>query len=77
MKNADSPAMPTLKIEEYKCSEGLPVGCFQTKQRTVNHNGLTKREMFAMHAMQGYFLAPQTQTEFGQTKDLVLLQVKL
>ena len=53
MKNADSPAMPTLKIEEYKCSEGLPVGCFQTKQRTVNHNGLTKREMFAMHAMQG------------------------
>ena len=50
MRNADSPAMPTLKIEEYKCSEGLPVGCFQTKQRTVNHNGLTKREMFAMHA---------------------------
>ena len=53
MKNADSPAMPTLKIEEYKCSEGLPAGCFQTKQRTVNHNGLTKREMFAMNAMQG------------------------
>ena len=23
MKNADSPATPTLKIEEYKCSEGL------------------------------------------------------
>ena len=42
MKNADSPATPTLKIEEYKCSEGLPVGCFQTKQRTVNHTGLTK-----------------------------------
>ena len=53
MKNADSPAMPTLKIEEYKCSEGLPAGCFQTKQRTVNHNGLKKSEMFAMNAMQG------------------------
>ena len=76
MKNADSPAMPTLKIEEYKCSEGLPAGCFQTKQRTVNHNGLTKREMFAMHAMPGVaFIAPQIQTAFGQkAKDLALLR---
>ena len=50
MKNANSPAMPTLTYEEYKCSEGLPAGYFETKQRTINHNGLTKREMFAMHA---------------------------
>ena len=43
------PASPVLTYEEYKCSEGLPAGYFETKQRTLIHTGLTKREMFAMH----------------------------
>ena len=54
MKNSDSPAMPVSFNEEYQCSDGLPAGCSVTKKRTVNHTGLTKREMFAMHAMQGF-----------------------
>lgn len=54
MKNADSTAMPVLTYEDYQCSEGLPAGYSVTKQRVVNHGGLTKREMFAMHAMQGF-----------------------
>ncbi len=50
MKNSDSPAMPVSFNEEYQCSDGLPAGFSVIKQRTVNHTGLTKREMFAMHA---------------------------
>ena len=39
MKNADFTSNANFKdFEEYKCSEGLPVGCFQTKQRTVNQS---------------------------------------
>ena len=54
MKNADMPAMPVSLSEEYQCSDGLPVGHSVTKQRVVYHAGLTKREMIAMHAMQGF-----------------------
>lgn len=43
MKNADTPAMPTA-LTEY-----TPDG----KEYTQEYEGLTKREMFAMHAMQG------------------------
>jgi hypothetical protein len=53
MKNADKPASPVLTYEDYECSDGLPAGYSVTKQRVVSHGGLTKREMFAMHAMQG------------------------
>ena len=53
MKNSDSPAMPVSFNEEYQCSDGLPAGCSVTKQRTVNHTGLTKREELAARAMVG------------------------
>lgn len=43
MKNSESPAMPTIK-HDVKC--GLPL-------HTTESKGLTKREVFAMHAMQG------------------------
>ena len=49
MKNADMPAMPlrksldTWEADEYETGGG----------RYLRANGLTKRETFAMHAMQG------------------------
>ena len=53
IENKNTPAMPVSLSEEYQCSDGLPVGHSVTKQRVVYHAGLTKREMLAMHAMQG------------------------
>lgn len=44
MKNADKPAAPFQEVTSMV--GGVPTGY-------KNHNGLTKREMFAMHAMQG------------------------
>ena len=43
MKNADKPAMPTESIENTGAPYNFP----------LPSNGLTKRETFAMHAMQG------------------------
>ena len=43
MKNADQPAMPTDSVED----TGAPYF------RQIKSNGLTKREIFAMAAMQG------------------------
>lgn len=48
MKNADMPAMP---CEITVAMEGAPIGC--KPFRAEHATGLTKREMFAMHAMQG------------------------
>ena len=53
IENKNTPAMPVSLSEEYQCSDGLPVGHSVTKERTVKYEGLTKREMIAMHAMQG------------------------
>ena len=46
MKNADMPAMPVaVKANEQEKAFGVA---------DVQFQGLTKREMFAMHAMQGF-----------------------
>lgn len=62
MKNADLPAMPqSLAINE---NEGYTIN------ELYGHNGfdgLTKREMFAMHAMQG-ILSSIAQDEIGYDK---------
>lgn len=68
MKNADTPAMPLEHTEVYQCSEGLPLGCSIPKERSVVCHGLTKREMFAMHAMQGLF-ADNTYADLYETSE--------
>jgi hypothetical protein len=49
MKNSQRPAYPT-KVALYK---GEPLECSQTSDGTGIFPGLTKRERFAMAAMQG------------------------
>jgi len=49
-KNADKPAYPS--GEAYK-SQSIPGGDWVECKKGALHNGLTKREMFAMAAMQG------------------------
>lgn len=64
MKNADMPAMP---INNDELASALELGANGSK-------GLTKREMFAMHAMQGFLAAnsgwknsaPMTNSEIAQ-----------
>ena len=59
MKNADMPAMPqSAKNDGYGCNYGS--GFLQVP------TGLTKREMFAMHAMQG-ILANLARNYIGYT----------
>ena len=50
MKNANTPAYPS--GEAYK-SQSVPDGDWVECKKGALHNGLTKREMFAMAAMQG------------------------
>ena len=50
MKNADKPAYPS--GEAYR-SQSIPGGDWVECKKGALHNGLTKREMFAMAAMQG------------------------
>lgn len=57
MKNADMPAMPLFN------SNGSPV--HHSSAGMENHGvmaGLTKREMMAMHALQGLLAAPDLNT---------------
>ena len=49
-KNADKPAYPS--GEAYR-SQSMPGGDWVECKKGALHNGLTKREMFAMAAMQG------------------------
>lgn len=49
MKNSDKPAYPS--GEAYK-SQSIPGGDWVECRKGALHNGLTKREMFAMAAMQ-------------------------
>lgn len=51
MRNADSPAQPTLKHE---VRAGLPL-------HKTDNSGLTKREMFAMHVM-GHLITAYAQS---------------
>lgn len=50
MKNADMPAMPTLTYDHGAAMQGLAVS-------VTDAQGLTKREMMAMAAMQGILAA--------------------
>lgn len=70
MKNADMPAMPTTDIDLLtERNDGL-----DESGRYAFSRGLTKREMFAMHAMQGFLAAnsgwknssPMTNSEIAQ-----------
>lgn len=70
MKNADMPAVPTkLTVQTHS-----PRGSGYPSNREVECAGLTKREMFAMHAMQGLLAAnsgwknsaPMTNSEIAQ-----------
>ena len=72
MKNSDMPAMPQSATKDgYACNYG-------ENSDTQVPTGLTKREMFAMHAMQGI-----TSNEFGNytgvnwAKDIADESVKL
>ena len=58
MKNADMPAMPTHDVFEH-CGFDGNSGPHMTQ--TTNY-GLTKREMMAMHALQGLLAAPDLNT---------------
>lgn len=68
MRNADMPAMPqSAKEDGYGCNYGDGINQVPT--------GLTKREMFAMHAMQGLlssnvtFASSATYNHRSQAKD--------
>lgn len=58
MKNADMPAMPLNEPEIWVDPQNPNKG-------TLNAYGLTKREIFAMHAMQG-MLASNFVDDFGR-----------
>lgn len=54
MKNADMPAMP--------CDEFSFINHTGYMETIRGHSGLTKREMMAMHALQGLLAAPDLNT---------------
>ena len=60
MKNADMPAMPC--GESYKTQQSYGGDWVECKKGAL-HSGLTKREMFAMAAMQGLLADPSSQIE--------------
>lgn len=61
MKNADKPAMPQAATKDgYACNYG--------SSELQVPTGLTKREMFAMHAMQG-LLSDGSYVELYETPD--------
>jgi len=55
MRNANTQAMPTIK-HDVKC--GLPL-------HITDSRGLTKREMFAMHAMQAWIQHHGSRGDYG------------
>ena len=59
MKNADMPAMPIHEIDNVCSVDGNEGPFLSTRIST----GLTKREMFAMAAMQGLLADPSSQIE--------------
>jgi len=67
-KNADKPAYPS--GEAYK-SQSIPGGDWVECKKGALHNGLTKREMFAMAAMQGILSAETQDYEYKDRESLV------
>ena len=67
-KNADKPAYPS--GEAYK-SQSVPGGDWVECKKGALHNGLTKREMFAMAAMQGILSAETQDYEYKDRESLI------
>ena len=67
-KNADKPAYPS--GEAYK-SQSIPGGDWVECKKGALHNGLTKREMFAMAAMQGVLSAETQDYEYKDRESLI------
>lgn len=66
MKNADKPANPVITRKQVN----------NASADTCEHQGLTKREMFAMHAMNGYLSNSQclrTHVNHAQTAEKAVL----
>ena len=54
MKNANMPAMPCEVVEQYHIDESqVPSGAPTLRERKVMSEGMTKREMIAMHMFAG------------------------
>ena len=52
--NGNMPAMPCEVVEQYHIEENqVPSGAPTLRERKVMSGGMTKREMMAMHIMQG------------------------
>lgn len=67
-KNADKPAYPS--GEAYR-SQSIPGGDWVECKKGALHNGLTKREMFAMAAMQGILSAETQDYEYKDRESLI------
>lgn len=67
-KNADKPAYPS--GEAYK-SQSIPGGNWVECKKGALHNGLTKREIFAMAAMQGVLSAETQDYEYKNRESLI------
>lgn len=63
MKNGDMPASPC--GESYKTQQ-YPGGDWIHNKKSALHSGLTKREMFAMAAMQGILSNPNDRYTYDQ-----------
>ena len=67
-KNADKPAYPS--GEAYR-SQYIPGGDWVECKKGALHNGLTKREMFAMAAMQGILSAETQDYEYKDRESII------
>ena len=72
-KNADKPAYPS--GEAYK-SQSVPGGDWVECKKGALHNGLTKREMFAMAAMQGILTSETDDWRHKEEESLAASAVK-
>ena len=68
MKNGDMPASPC--GESYKTQQ-YPGGDWIHNKKSALHSGLTKREMFAMAAMQGVLSAETQDYEYKDRESLI------
>ena len=70
MKNSDMPAMPCEVVEKYHIDESqAPKGAPTLRERKVMSEGMTKREMMAMHVASGLISSGYDAT-FEQTARL-------
>ena len=70
MKNADMPAMPCEVVEQYHIDASqVPSGAPTLRERKVMSEGMTKREMMAMHVASGLISSGYDAT-FEQTARL-------